>query len=1674
MDQIPIKLIEKCQLQALNIPLKWIGFNSLTVDSDKYICIWDPTAPKSELTVVDISNIAKTSKYACKADSARINPQTKIIALKAGLKMVVYNYDSGALIKDYTSTEEIIYWRWISADMIAIITTTSVYHWSIKDEPKAPVLIFEHGTKPPESQIISYKTDSTFKWCALISIMAENSRVVGSIQISCTDIKGVQKIEGHACCFMDFQSSENPHPTKLFCFALRSTDSMVLFIQEAGPPLQGNQPFLPQRIKMHPNQNNELDFPIALHTNKKCGILSILTRNGYIHLFDVQTKDFIFVNHMVQDTVLASADMAVDEGFVFITRSGYVRTVVVNKDSIIPYLFSVNKTESALSVSLKSGYPGSENVLLTKFNEYFKLGKYLEAAKIAAKTQSPLIRNADTIARFRAQSLPDAGGAPRTGQLPIIAYFNAIMDSGKLNQLESMEICNIAFLQNKIDFIESSLRKDQLECTKELGDLARPHSLKLAASIYLRANCPDKVVECFAEAGDYDTIVKYCQKVNYIPDYTRIVRSIILKSPELALKFCLSVLQTSPDGLDVTDIAKCFMEVNQVQPCLTFLSEALKGDLPEQAELQTKFFEMALSFNPQIADTLFAQKTYTHFDRVRIGKACEGVGLIQRALEFYTDIYDIKRAIVQTERMNPEWLVTYFGSLSIDNCLICLKTLLAYNLRQNLLIVVKVSSKYHDLLGTPVLMDIFESVKSAEGMFMFLHEIVRKSQDPEVHLKYIQAAYKTSHFNEVERICRESDFYDPVKVKNFLLECKLNDPTPLIIVCDRFNYVQELVHHLNKSDMLKHVETFVLKVNPKRLPEVVGILLDLNCREEFIRNMMMSCLVTYSMESLVEEVSKRNRIKMIRPLLEYILSTDSKDPSVHSALAVVYVESNNQPEVFLKENNYYDTVYVGKYCEKRDPKLACIAYEKGCNDQLLIDVCYKNGLFKNLSRYAINRKDPSLWRKLLDPTNDYRRSFIDQTSKSALSENFETEAISVMVKSFIDMELSRELIDLLEKIVLTDSSYRPHKSLQNLLLLTAIKTDPSRLLDYINRLDNYDAAEIANVAIHSNLYEEAFTIHKKLDSHPAAIQILTDYIKNIDRAYEYAERCNIPAVWSILAKAQLSNNLIKEAIDSFLKSEDHTCFREVISSASGQPIHEALLKYLIMIRKQVRDPIVDSEYAYCLAYTDRYEQLVDFLNHPQNIESMHVGDRLFEDEKYEACKLLYKYANNFMKLALTHVKLNEFQQAIEMAHKAGNTKMWKVVGQACLSAGEYRFARICAMNLVVHPEELPELIASYEEIGKFEELISLIEASVNLERAHIGIFTELSILFAKYKPSKLRDHLELYWNRMNLPKVIAAATANHLWAEVVYLHDKYEEYDSAILCMIQHPSIAFHEAQFRDIIQKVNNQEVHYKAINFYCEYKPLMLNELMIAISSRVDNTKAINMLKSLDVLPICKSYLLVVQKLNLPIINESLNEIYIEEECYEDLRSSIENYNNYDASKLAKELENHPSVEFRRISILIRKLSNRWGQTLEMAKKDCLFGDAILYAAESRDSEIAQNLLEYFISINRPDQILCHLYFCYDILKPDQVLEACWISDMTNVCMPFMIQFVKDYSSKVDTLEQKPAANESQDNNQAQFITHGSGQLMIGAGPVGGMSGSYSSQDHGFNRTTYSSPYL
>ena len=104
-----------------------------------------------------------------------------------------------------------------------------------------------------------------------------------------------------------------------------------------------------------------------------------------------------------------------------------------------------------------------------------------------------------------------------------------------------------------------------------------------------------------------------------------------------------------------------------------------------------------------------------------------------------------------------------------------MQELLGTNLAQNLQLVVQVAKEYTEQIGASKIIDLLEGHKSYHGLYYYLGSYIAFSEDPEVHLKYIEAAAKTGQHKEVERVTRESNFYPPDRTKQFLMESKLPD-----------------------------------------------------------------------------------------------------------------------------------------------------------------------------------------------------------------------------------------------------------------------------------------------------------------------------------------------------------------------------------------------------------------------------------------------------------------------------------------------------------------------------------------------------------------------------------------------------------------------------------------------------------------------------------------------------------------------------------------------------------------------------------------------------------------------------------------------------------------------------------------------------------------------------------
>ena len=339
-------------------------------------------------------------------------------------------------------------------------------------------------------------------------------------------------------------------------------------------------------------------------------------------------------------------------------------------------------------------------------------------------------------------------------------------------------------------------------------------------------------------------------------------------------------------------------------------------------------------------------KAFTHYDRDRIGRMCEQAGLYARAVEHMNSTQDIKRVLLNTHAIPKDQLIAVFGKLDPQDALASLYDLMKSN-RQNVQIVAEVAIAHHEKIPPQKSIEMFEQFGAFDGLYYFLGHILPHTEDKDIYFKYISAAAKLGKVEEIEKVVRHSKNYDPEKVKDFLMEAKLPDPRPLIYLCDQHGFVDELTRYLYKNKQNRFIEIYVFKVNNDAAPKVLGTLLDLDCDETYIK-MILNTIRLCPIEELVSEFTRRHKLKLLQGWLEQRANEGNTTPSLHNALAIIYIDINKDPQAFLINNQYYDSKVVGKYCEERNADLAYTAYKRawGSCDQELVQVTNKNYLYR--------------------------------------------------------------------------------------------------------------------------------------------------------------------------------------------------------------------------------------------------------------------------------------------------------------------------------------------------------------------------------------------------------------------------------------------------------------------------------------------------------------------------------------------------------------------------------------------------------------------------------------------------------------------------------------------------------------------------------------------------------
>ncbi|EKX72660.1 clathrin heavy chain, putative [Theileria equi strain WA] len=1663
MSVNPVKVSTALDLKDLGFSENSFKFDSLTLEGDRFVCIKDQDGANLTVAIIDMHNGNSVSRKPMKAEAAIMNPKEPIIALKAvidsGYFVQIFHLETKEKIGYHQFEENIVFWKWVSQDDLAIVTDNFVYHWNVgKSDPK---VMFERSGKLAEqsTKLVGYASDKQQKWCLIFGIYSldQGNTVDGAIQLYSTERRQQQLFEGYAGSFGELRvSPDSMAKTGLlvFCEHKRGGNRTKIHIMDVYTQRdESDTPPLKVSSEMQKSPGFPSDFPISIHIIDAIGLVCVLTKNGFAQFFFAATATFLFSERISESALFVSCDKKVGDktvGALAVNRLGKIIEISVDEERLLQSVAHLDDVSVGLATCY--GLKGSDELLVKSFENYFANKQYKQAALIVATLKSDELRNAATIERFK--NAPSVPGQPS----PASHYFSVLLEHGKLNTLESLELTRPVVTQGRKELVKKWLDEEKLTESPELGDLLRQLDTALAFKVYTRIGDHLKAIMCLVEAGQVNKVVPYIKKiasttnVSYttsscgdkvalvegLPSIFLIIENVISRHPGEIVSFIsdlIAGLGKNEPLCDMVQVTELLIRLNKLQELTSILLDYLKPNLPQHASLQTRLLEVNLQNEPKIAETILQLDVLTHFDKPFIARLCEDAGLYDVALQYYSNASDLKRIVVKSSgTITPSVLEKALSSMAGDLAFEILRDMVDGG--ANIDLVVSSALSLEKKIGPLKLVEMFEDAGASYALFSFLRALPIMSQkgdanseeDAQLVYKFIECAISQNEVADLERVCRDSNCYDLSNVKDLLKRSRLSNPKSLMIVCDRLGSIAEMTEYLYQSGLDSYLEVYVNTINPGSISSVVGTLFDLGAPDNLIFSILNNLRDSNGIKAMIDVADERHQLMMLRNWLETRVSEGHREPEIHTALAKIYISSHNNAEEFLKTNKLYDRKVVGKFCEDHDPQLAFFIYAEAQFDDQMAKLCLTNGMHRQLASYGLGRQSLAFWKTVLvsgDIAKDQDVNRLCEEVIGLAAESTNTSEISCIIKAFMECDMNEQLISILEQLLLTQTQFSSNANLQNLLLATTIKTNPEKLEEYLVKLENYEVDSLAKMANDLGLYRSSFLILKKSGRHLEALNALLKLENVLGEAEAYANEVNKSNVWFTLARAYMDKKMQNEAINAYLKSEninDHALIKREVKDP------QLFSRWLKESRKLKDSREIDTDLLFHLAKMGDSEEFTSLLNGKHHADLNQVGDSLIECKLYKEAVKLYNMIPNHAKLAVCYVNMENYEGASNSALKSRNPRVLKHVFDVCLDKGQVEMANKVGLDLILYPEFLPGLVSAYESYGHVDDLITLLGNATK----SVAVSTELAIAIAKYRPERLMDHLKAVAfesDSINIAKTARECSNLWLWKEAIFLYT-IEDSDKALLSMIVHAALAWDQETFFSCAKNVSNTEVLYKALHFCIQQRPMLIPQLLTCVKTKLDTERLLKILKNANCLCLARQFLETAADRTLAIVNDSLFELYVEENEWELLDKAITRYDAYDHAKLCASLENHGLSKMRAIGAKVYQKDRNYAKACQIHRKNGNYKAAMDTARTSKSESVVLDLLKYFISKSMLEEFIACLTINFSLVEPAEALELAWLSGMNlDPIMPFIIQ----------TLRFTPSSkNNSQDKNKHLYLTY------------------------------------
>lgn len=100
-----------------------------------------------------------------------------------------------------------------------------------------------------------------------------------------------------------------------------------------------------------------------MQVSKKHGIVFLITKFGFIHLYDLESGVCVYMNRISEETILVTAEYEAQHGIIGVNKKGQVFSVSVDERTIVPYMLgALNNIELVFKLAKRANLPGADNV----------------------------------------------------------------------------------------------------------------------------------------------------------------------------------------------------------------------------------------------------------------------------------------------------------------------------------------------------------------------------------------------------------------------------------------------------------------------------------------------------------------------------------------------------------------------------------------------------------------------------------------------------------------------------------------------------------------------------------------------------------------------------------------------------------------------------------------------------------------------------------------------------------------------------------------------------------------------------------------------------------------------------------------------------------------------------------------------------------------------------------------------------------------------------------------------------------------------------------------------------------------------------------------------------------------------------------------------------------------